>query len=201
MYSNILFLDQALKNDNFKAYISFGTKWELGNFKKKPFNFYAATKQANDIFFKFFSNKKISIISLKVFDTYGKNDTRKKFLNDLMHAYKKDKILDITGGEQYLDYVNVEDICLLIQLIINNVQKKKNYGFKTYTVSSKRPIKLKNLVKNLNKILDKKVKVRIGKKRYRSKESFKPIKDIFNYPGWKIKNNLMEDLKSIFDQN
>ena len=199
LYSNIFFLDQATKNKNFKAYISFGTKWELGNSKKEPLNFYAATKQANESFFKFFSNKRISIISLKIFDTYGKNDLRKKFLNDLLRCYKRNRVLNITHGKQYLDYVNIDDICTLIDLILNNLKQKKNIGFKTYTVSSKKPIKLLNLVNNLKKILDKKLMVNVGNIKYRSNESLKPIKDFSNYPGWKIQNNLMKDLKKIFD--
>ena len=88
LYSNIFFLDQATKNKNFKAYISFGTKWELGN-SKRALKFLCSNKTSNESFFKFFSNKRISIISLKIFDTYGKNDLRKKFLNDLLRSYKE----------------------------------------------------------------------------------------------------------------
>ena len=97
LYSNVIFINQSLQNKNFKGYISFGSKWELGDIKrKKPLNFYAATKKANDIFFNYYSNSKSAIISLKVFDTYGKNDTRKKFINDLLNSYRKNKFLFFT---------------------------------------------------------------------------------------------------------
>ncbi len=199
LLSNILFLMEGQKNKNFKGYISFGTKWEFGDGKeKKPLNFYAATKKANDIFFDYFSNKETSIISLKIFDTYGENDRRKKFFNDLLKSYKKNKILKITAGQQYLDYVHINDICLLIFKIIFDIKSKKLKGFKYYTVSSKRPIKLINFIKMLNTILKKEIKTKIEKD-YRNNESFNRIKKIFNYPGWKIKTNFKKELKKIFD--
>lgn len=199
--SNVMFVNEAIKNKKFKGYISFGTKWELGDIKqKKPLNFYAATKKANDIFYQFYSNKKSSLISLKIFDTYGPDDKRKKFLNDLLNSYKKNKILKITAGKQYLDYVHINDLCSLILKVINDINTKKLIGFKTFTVSSKKPLRLIDLVKTLNKILNRNLKVKINKK-YRKYESLNPTKLINNYPGWRIKFKLKEELKNIFDSN
>ena len=199
--SNILFLDEAIKATNFKSYISFGTKWELGDTKnKKPLNFYAATKNANESFYRFYANKKSSIISLKIFDTYGQNDNRKKFLNDLLKSYKKNSTLNITSGKQYLDYVHITDLCLLIIKIIRDIQSKKISGFNSFTVSSKKPIKLINLIKILDKRLVKKLNIKIGKKKYRKNESLNSVNKIFNYPGWKTSFNLINELKKIFDK-
>ena len=48
--------------------------------QRKPLNFYAVSKKANEIFYEYFSKKKdTSIISLKIFDTYGPNDKEKNF--------------------------------------------------------------------------------------------------------------------------
>jgi CDP-3, 6-dideoxy-D-glycero-L-glycero-4-hexulose-4-reductase len=200
IYSNIIFLNEAVKNNNFKSYISFGTKWELGNTKNKvPLNLYAASKKANDSFYEFYSNNQNSIISLKLFDTYGANDNRDKLMNSLIENYKNDKTLNMTEGKQYLDYVNIKDICLLISKILKDVKFSKIRGFHSYTVSSKRPIKLVNFVKLLNKILKKKVKIRM-KKKYRKNETFYPTKNYNNYPNWDLKCNFEEELKKLFDK-
>ena len=187
-----------MKNKNFKGFVSFGTKWELS--KNKPLNFYAATKKSNEVFYEYFANKKSAIISLKIFDTYGHKDKRNKFLNDLYKSYKKNKILNITSGQQYLDYVHINDLCFLIEKIILDINSKKLKGFKSFSVSSKKPLKLIDLVKKLKKILNKKLKVNIGKKKYRTKESFNKPSKFFNYPGWKIKHELFRELKLIFDK-
>ena len=200
--ANIFFLNEAVKNNNFKGYISFGTKWEYNeNRIFSPLNFYAAVKHANDSFLKYYAiKKKITTISLKIFETYGKNDRRKRILNLLLNNYRKEKKLRITPGNQFLDYVNILEICELIKLICDDIIKKRLKGFNTYTVSSKKPIKLKLLIKKLNNILNKKLKVKFGGRKYRKNEAMKPIKKFNNYPGWKPKLNLIKELKKIFDE-
>ena len=203
LYSNIMFLSQATNYKNFKGYISFGTKWEFDADRKyKPLNFYAATKNANDIFFKYFSLKKnIATVSLKIFDTYSLNDKRNKVLILLLSKYKKNQSLKITPGKQYLDFVHIHDICELINIICKDIINNKLKGFKYFTVSSKRPIKLKSLVHKMNSILKKKLNVEVGAKKYRSNEAMKPIKKLYNYPSWKPKLNLVKEVKKIFDGN
>lgn len=199
LYSNIFFLKESLKYKNFKGYISFGTKWELINLKnKKLINFYTATKKANDIFFNYFSNFNAVIISLKIFDTYGRNDKRKKLLNQLKFAYKNQTNLKITEGKQYLDYVHINDLCELVEKIIFDIKNKKISGFKTFTVSSGKPIRLLNFISFLNKTLKKKIKISFGKK-YRKNEFLSKIKKFNNYPSWKPKVDFKEEIKKIFE--
>lgn len=200
--ANVLFLNRAIKNNNFKGYITFGSKWEFNELRKfHPLNFYAATKHANDLFLQYFSLKKnITTVSLKIFETFGKHDERKRILNLLLKNYKQQKTLNITPGNQYLDYVHILEICELIKIICNDISKNRLKGFNTYTVSSKKPIKLKSLIKQLDQVLNKKLKVKLGAKKYRTNEAMKPIRKIYNYPGWKSKLNLIKELKKIFDE-
>ena len=199
-YSNIIFINQACNNNNFKSYITFGSKWELGDTDtNKPLNLYAAIKKANDSIFEYFSNKKISIISLKLFDTFGYNDHRDKLLNQLRKSYRMNKTLNITDGSQYLDYVNIKDICSLILMLVKDVGSKKLKGFKSFTVSSKKPLRLIDLIILLKKNLNKKLQIKKSKK-YRLKQSLKPTLTFNNYPGWKIKSKLKYDLVKLFDK-
>ena len=91
LYSSILFLHEAVKNRNFKGYVSFGSKFEFdANLNYKPLNFYASIKHANDYFLKYFSEKyNISTVSLKLFDTYGRDDKRKNFKFTFKFIQKK----------------------------------------------------------------------------------------------------------------
>jgi nucleoside-diphosphate-sugar epimerase len=201
--SQSIFLKNALKNKKFKSLITFGTKWELDSKgKNKPLNFYAATKLAADEILKLFClDYKLSIYSLKIFDTYGKNDKRKKFLNLLKENYKRNKLFKMTAGNQILDLININDLVDLVKIILRDIIKKKKIGFFTYTVSSKKSIKLKNLVKKLIPTLKKKLKISIGSLKYRSKETMLPMQKTFNYPGWKPKRKLIKELKKIFDND
>ena len=201
LFSNIFFLNQATNYSSFKGYINFGTKWEFdkkGNFQ--PLNFYAATKHACDNYLQYFSQKKnIVTISLKIFDTYGKNDKRKKFLNSLIKSYKNNKSLNVTQGNQYLDFVHIDDLTNLVFKICEDIKKKRLEGFNFFTVSSKQPIKLKFLVKKLQSSLKKNLKVKIGAKKYRVNESMQYVEKIKNYPGWKTKIKFLPEIIEIFD--
>ena len=91
-------------------------------------------------------------------------------------------------------------MCSLIETIFKDIYKNKLIGFNSYTVSSKKPLKLRSLIKELNYILNKNIKVKIGAKKYRKNEAMKSIKKINNYPGWKPKFKLLKELKKIFDE-
>ena len=204
IYSNLYtqsgFINEAKQNKNFIGFITFGSRWEYdSNGNYKPNSFYAATKHASDYLLQYFADKKTTVVSLKVFDTYGVNDTRNKILNLLLKNYKNQTTLNLTPGKQEIDYVNVLDICKLIDQISTDIHKKKLTGFKAFSVSSKKPISLIKLVKLLKKNLKNKLKVNMGAIQYRKNESMKCPKKTFNYPGWKVHNSFIKDLKKIFD--
>ena len=202
LYSNIQFLKEATNYRSFKGFITFGTKWEFDqNRNFKPLNFYAATKHANDTFLKYFSLKNnITTISLKIFDTFGKNDNRKKILNLLLKSYRSNKVLKITPGNQYLDFVHIQDVVELILSICKDIDNKKLKGFNYYTVSSKKPIKLRKLINKINTELNGKLYENLAKK-YRSSEAMKKIDKVKNYPGWKPKVNLVKEILKIFKKH
>ena len=200
LYSQTVFLSEEKKIKNFKGFITFGSRWEYderGNYK--PNSFYAATKHASDYLLQYFTDKKTTIVSLKIFDTYGKNDKRKKILNLLLESYKKQKTLNLSPGKQEIDYVHVIDICKLINQISNDIKNKKIRGFKRFTVSSKNPIKLINIIKILKKKLKNRLSVKIGALKYRKNEPMKCSRKIFNYPNWRPKKVLINELRKIFD--
>tara|TARA_B100000780_G_scaffold268103_1_gene225761 strand:- start:3410 stop:4246 length:837 start_codon:yes stop_codon:yes gene_type:complete len=200
LYSQTVFLSEAKKIKNFRGFITFGSRWEYderGNYK--PNSFYAATKHASDYLLQYFTDKKTTIVSLKIFDTYGKNDKRKKILNLLLESYKKQKTLNLSPGKQEIDYVHVIDICKLINQISNDIKNKKIRGFKRFTVSSKNPIKLINIIKILKKKLKNRLSVKIGALKYRKNEPMKCSRKIFNYPNWRPKKVLINELRKIFD--
>ena len=202
LYAQSCFVSEAKKNNNFIGFITFGTRWEYdqkGNYK--PNNFYAATKHASDYLLKYFVDKKTTVVSLKIFDTYGVNDTRNKILNLLLKSYKKKITLNLSPGKQEIDLVNVLDISKLINKVILDIKRKKLKGFKKYTVSSKKPIKIIKLVEILKQNLKYDLKVNVGALRYRKNESMKCLRKTFNYPKWKATNSLSKDLKKIFDGN
>ena len=79
LFSNIFFLNQATNYSSLKDILILVQNGSLTKRNFQPLNFYAATKHACDNYLQYFSQKNIVTISLKIFDTYGKNDKRKNF--------------------------------------------------------------------------------------------------------------------------
>lgn len=200
IFTQSVIIRKAIQNKNFKGYITFGSKWEFDYLGRvSPLNFYSASKASMDVILNFFSKEfDLPIVSLKLFDTFGVNDKRNKVLNYIKKKYTKNQLINLTPGNQYLDLVNINDVCNLVFIVSNEILKKKIKGFKIFTATSKKPIKLKNLIKKLNKILDKKLKVKFGKRNYRKNEQFFNIKKNLNHPKWKIRNKIEKDLKQFF---
>lgn len=200
--TNILFgtiLLNSLVKYNCKNFINIGTYWQ--NFKDEtynPFNLYAATKQSFQDIIKFYEEEYgLQCITLKLCDTYGEDDGRKKIINLLKQAYQKDEELDMTKGEQYLSLTYIDDVVKGIILASDYVLNSKYCGY-TYFLANKDIIKLQNLVKSIEKIANKKLKINWGKIQYKKREIMRPyIGNIL--PGWEIKTAIDVGLRKVFE--
>lgn len=199
--TNILFgtiLLNSLVKYNCKNFINIGTYWQ--NFKDEtynPFNLYAATKQSFQDVIKFYEEEYgLQCITLKLCDTYGADDSREKIINLLKQAYQKDEELDMTKGEQYLSLTYIDDVIEGIILASDYVLNRKYCGY-TYFLANKNIIKLQDLVRSIEKIANKKLKINWGKIKYQKREIMQPyIGNVL--PGWKSKVNIDTGLKKVF---
>lgn len=200
--TNILFgtiLLNSLVKCNCKNFINIGTYWQ--NFKDEtynPFNLYAATKQSFQDIIKFYEEEYgLQCITLKLCDTYGENDNREKIINLLKQAYQKDKEVDMTKGEQYLSLTYIDDVVEGIILASDYVLNRKYCGY-TYFLANKNIIKLQDLVRSIEKIANKKLKINWGKIKYKKREIMQPyIGNIL--PGWEAMTAIDIGLRKVFE--
>ena len=128
--SNILFGNIILENlekMNVKKFINFSTVWENYNGKKENyFNLYAAYKQSFNNLISFYKKifKKTKFFNLKISDTFGQFDKRKKIINVLKINYKKNIVTNILSKNLFLNLLNVSDINNATKLILE--QNLKN---------------------------------------------------------------------------
>lgn len=72
-------------------------------------NLYAVTKSAFSLLAQHYS-KCIQTISLVLYDVYGPDDDRGKLANILINSAATQAPVDVTQGEQVLDYVYIDDV-------------------------------------------------------------------------------------------
>ena len=189
--SNVLFgnhiLESMLKSEC-KKIINIETSWQNYNNSRQynPSCLYAATKEAfKKILFFYHKAHEFNVINIKLFDTYGSNDKRKKIFNYLL----KKKKLNLTRGMQKINLLHVDDVCDGIERC-SSILLKKNVSFIDYGLGSKKNYTLKLLIKKFIKINNLSIKIFWCKKKYKVREIFKPYNKYEKIPGWKEKVNI-----------
>jgi nucleoside-diphosphate-sugar epimerase len=200
--SNVLFstriLEAAIKSQ-VKWFINTGTFWQhYQNKRYLPVNLYAATKQAFEDIAKFYLDTSgINFVTLKLNDTYGPADKRKKILNVWMNCIQTGEALDMSEGEQLIDITYIDDVVdayvTMIKLLENDTSSSLKGKF--FAVSSSKPLKLKELAKIFERISSGKLNINWGAKPYRSREVMIPWNQGKSIPGWKPRVSLEEGIK------
>lgn len=198
--SNITFptkLLEAMSVNNVRKFINTGTSWQhFESAQYDPVNLYAATKQAFDDIIKYYTSAKdFSCITLKLFDTYGPNDTRGKLVSLLDKLAQKNETLSMSAGEQVIELTHVYDVCAAYLAAIELIDKKDPNSNECYGVSSNEHYKLRELVDIYERANDVKLNIKWGERPYREREVMDLCKNLQNIPKWEAKISLSEGLK------
>ena len=189
----IKILFDYFKKDKIKKFIQIGSSAEYGNnnkklkenFECKPISKYGKnklkiTKNALEIFKK----NSFPIIIIRLFQVYGSADNKDKIIPYAINNFRKNKILNLTKGNQTRDFCHINDVIDAIILILKS-KNKKIIG-KIFNVGSGKSITIKNLVNKIQKKIQK-GKAVFGKKKFkdseiiRSEASITKIKKIINW--------------------
>jgi nucleoside-diphosphate-sugar epimerase len=148
-------------------------------------NLYAATKNAFEMITNYYANinNKTKFYNIKFYESFGDNDKRKKIIPTIINNYKKNKTTKIVSKQLSLNIIHTDDIINSIMILLNN---KITPG--TYCIKNTNNIKISKLINTLNKLLNKKIKVKYGNKSITSNNhnnlkilpNWKPNKDLEN---------------------
>lgn len=195
-----LFNNLSLKN--LDLFIQIGSSLEYGPSKSpqiesqlcKPNSCYGKAKlSATKYLIKNLKSKKFKLIILRPYQIYGPFQKLDRLIPQTINCYLKKKKFECSEGNQKRDFLYVEDFVSLILKIIN--KKKIKSGI--YNVGSGKPVKVKDIIKLINKLI-KFGKPVFGKIKMRKDEAMslypntKKIKKNFN---WKPKTSLKSGLK------
>lgn len=202
--SNILFGTQILEymsKNNIKYFINTETYAEsiIGE-EYNPQNLYSATKMAFKSILKYYVDTyDMKAISLVLSDTYGPNDTRKKFLNLVVDTLRsQDLNFKMSLGEQEICYIYIEDVVEAYLETGKLILSLKDKELRTYSVFGNEILTLNNLVDSLEKIFGKKLNIAKGYYPYRLREIMKfNYKHIERLPNWEPIISLEEGVKKL----
>lgn len=124
-----------------------------------PINAYGVAKvKLNRELIKLQQNKNFNLIWARLFYLYGNNQSKKSLMGQLEESIKKkEKIFNMSSGEQLRDYMEVNDLAKKIVLLSS---LKKNLG--SINLCSGRPIRVIDLVKKICTEKNWKIKLNTG---------------------------------------
>lgn len=166
-----------------------------------PVNLYSATKQAfQDIAQYYSENTNLTVVTLKLFDTFGEEDTRPKVFALWTKIANTNEPLLMSPGKQIIDmnYVgNVVDAYLHMAKLLAKKDRTSHNG-KNYLVTQGERMTLQDLAKLFETTTKKKLPIVWGGRPYRDKEVMKPWDKDTILPGWKPKVSLAKAIRLLF---
>ena len=191
---------EAAKVAKIKWFLNTGTIWQhyiSDSLEYCPVNLYAASKQAfMDMAKYYIETTDIRFCTLKLCDTYGPGDTRRKIFALFEQIALSGETLDMSLGNQKMDIIHIDDVvsgfsCLIELLDSNELIKDE------YVLSSGERHTLKELATLYEKINGVELHINWGGRSYREREVMEPWKRGQILPGWQAKISLQEGLAKI----
>lgn len=197
--SNIEFparLLEAMVENNIKHFINTGTSWQsYGDSLYDPVNLYAATKQAfEDLAEYYIQADGVRLITLRLFDSYGPKDSRKKLFFLLRSAVLSQVPLRMSPGLQTLDLVFISDIVDAYDRAIELVLRS-DPGGSVFGINSNQRYTLKDIVKIYSNVVKRDLIVEWSGLDYRRREVMIPCNTYARLPNWTPKVDLMAGIE------
>ena len=182
---------------NVKWFLNTGTFWQHFESKEySPVNLYAASKQAFEVMAKFYvENFGLNYATLKLNDTFGPGDTRRKVVDLLKELATNGNTLDMSPGEQLMSLNHVDEVIDAFISLMNSLRKKEITPGDDFNVYSDQVLSLKKLATMVEEITNKKININWGGREYRPREVMQPWTRRKGPPGWSPRYGLKKGLE------
>lgn len=172
---------EATSTAGVKWFINTGTIWQNYNVPDYsdqycPVNLYAATKQAFMDIAKYYSEtSEMRVCTLKLCDTYGPNDTRRKIFSLFEETARTGELLRMSAGEQKMDVLHVDDVVDGFLRLAKMMHQGKNLDGE-YVLSSGEQFTLRELAEKYEEEHGVHLNIEWGMLPYRKREVMVPYK-------------------------
>ncbi|SDT95150.1 Nucleoside-diphosphate-sugar epimerase [Polaribacter sp. Hel1_33_78] len=200
--TNILFLSKildAVKTNELKLFVNTGTFAEYfkGDGELLPAYFYAATKTASRAIVDYYANaynfKQTTVVPYTI---YGGVDTQKKIIDLIFDSTNSKEPLQLSPGEQVLDFIHIDDVVNFYLSLIDNINILPNTS--EFKLGTGIGTNLKELAKIVEEVSGEKTNINWGGKPYRKSDVMYAVADQRqnkNILGWFNKINIEQGVK------
>lgn len=202
----VMLLDALRHCDNFKMFVNTGSFAEYNSVSGEINNayLYSATKTAFRAFLAYYSKlgKGFKYITAVPYSVYGGIMTVKRIFDYLVESMIAEQPIDMTAGEQVLDFVHVDDVAAFYAYVVSHADEfigLKENGSDFYLGTGK-GTRIREVADLMEKISGGKCNVNWGGRPYREHDIMYAIAPIIkNQCGWKAKVELNEGIRRFID--
>ena len=194
--SNVLFptlLAEAMTATGVTRLVNTGTAWQQFEGEQyRPVNLYAATKQAAEDLLAYYADAHtLSVVTLRLYDTYGDGDQRRKLVQILIDSANQGKALVMSPGDQVVDLTHVDDVVAGFLMAADRLMKSDVPLSEIYLLSGER-LTVKDLAALVAQATKRPVQAEFGGRSYRKREVMNPTSvGDRALPGWKPEHHLL----------
>jgi len=198
------FILEALRESGLKYFINTGSFSEFykGPARSDPAYFYSATKIAfRDLLDSYSIDMGFVYFSIIPYSVYGIRSSTKKAIDVILSSLSNKEPVDMTPGDQALDFIHVDDVCDFYFFMLNNLDVKMHK--RTYHLGSGSATTIKDLAKLIEQLSMEKANIRWGGIPYRKKDIMRavaPVEILDRDTGWRPMIKLRQGLKRYLKQ-
>ena len=187
----ILLLDALSQCESLKLFINTGSfsefRWGTSCFKSAYL--YAATKTAFRSFLDYYSDLYgFKYITAVPYSIYGGLPTIKRLMDYIIESIDSVEAIDMTKGEQMLDFIHVDDVASFFVHVIQNIDKYQQLqNGEDFHLGTGRCISVRELAFIVEKVTGKHCNINWGGRPYRERDTMyaaAPIAKNLELTGW-----------------
>lgn len=179
--------------------VNTGTSWQYARGEGYlPLNLYAATKQAcEDILAYYHDARGLSCSTLKLYDTYGTGDPRRKLVSLLLEAARSGEAMALSPGEQILDLLHMDDVAAAFRIAGERLLAAPEPRWESHLLGGTR-LTVRALAERISQVTGYPIRAQWGGRPYRPREIMVPVPPGPQLPGWAPQVSLEDGLGAAF---
>ncbi|UOR03951.1 NAD(P)-dependent oxidoreductase [Hymenobacter aerilatus] len=190
--SNILFgtqLLQTLRQTPVEVFINTGTfaEYLYGDGQYNSSYLYSATKTAFHAMIRYYQQLiGFKVINVIPYTVYGQVDTQPKIMDIIYNSFLQKDAINMSGGEQTLDFVHIDDVVAFYALLIDKIDSLVN-PWEDYHLGTGKGHTLRQLAQLFQAQLGLPENINWGALPYRPRDtmySVAPIAKLIAHFGW-----------------
>ena len=190
----------SLKDTNLKWFINLGSfaEYYKGDGILSPAYLYTATKSASRIFVDYYSSVyNFNYSTIIPYTIYGSNNTQKKIIDIIYDSLFSKKPIDLSPGNQMLDFIHLEDVTDFFVNLIENLDHIKNKS--DFHLGTGQGNTLRDITSIMEDLTGRKANINWGGKEYRPRDvkyAVANISEQYHAFGWRAKISIRKGIRN-----